>query len=80
MAVSVRADRRARVLPRRITWRDSGVIVCICIIAGFTLAAIFAPLLAPHNPTLVNLSVPDHGSSAQYLLGTDSEGRDLLSR
>lgn len=56
------------------------MIVCICIIAGFTLAAIFAPLLAPHNPTLVNLSVPDHGSSAQYLLGTDSEGRDLLSR
>lgn len=48
--------------------------------------AIFAPVLAPHNPTNENLPValmPPawlHGGSASYLLGTDELGRDELSR
>jgi len=45
-----------------------------------TLLAIFGPLLAPHNPLAAgpneNLA-PFHGSN---LLGTDSIGRDVLSR
>lgn len=51
------------------------------------LAAMFAPLLAPHNPDLVNplrrllppLWSKSHGSMA-YILGTDAVGRDILSR
>ena len=48
--------------------------------------AIFANVLAPHNPITGNL--PDRlkppawveGGSAKYLLGTDTLGRDILSR
>jgi len=53
---------------------------CIFVIAASTLIAIAAPLLAPHDPNLVNLSAVNQGPSAQHLLGTDESGRDLLSR
>ena len=53
---------------------------CIFVIAAFTLIAIAAPLLAPHDPNLVNLSAVNQGPSLQHLLGTDESGRDLLSR
>lgn len=48
--------------------------------------AIFAPLLAPHDPTeqdLVNTLLPpmwQTGGDPSFLLGTDSLGRDILSR
>ncbi|MFN5720913.1 MAG: ABC transporter permease, partial [Bradyrhizobium sp.] len=44
------------------------------------LMAIFAPLLAPRDPLLLTPSLRLKPSSAQYLLGTDAYGRDLLSR
>lgn len=53
---------------------------CVFVIVAFTLIAIAAPLLAPHDPTLVNLSAVNQGPSLQHLLGTDESGRDLLSR
>jgi len=49
-------------------------------------AAIFAPWLAPHDPmeqSLLNQLLPPRwvkGGDAAYLLGTDTLGRDLLSR
>jgi len=52
----------------------------------FALVAIFAPLLAPDSPTAVDFThrlLPPawlHGGSAAHLLGTDSLGRDVLSR
>ena len=57
--------------------------------AIFTLlivAAIFAPWLARHDPTVQNLSMASlppfwlHGAQAGYPLGTDELGRDILSR
>jgi peptide/nickel transport system permease protein len=53
---------------------------CAAVVAIFTLVAIAAPLLAPQNPNLVNLSAIDQASSLGHLLGTDESGRDLLSR
>jgi len=44
------------------------------------LMAIFAPLLAPHDPLLLTPAQRLKPSSAQFLLGTDGYGRDLLSR
>ena len=50
------------------------------------LAAIFAPLLAPHAPNAQDRSsilLPpawQEGSKSTYLLGTDAVGRDILSR
>jgi peptide/nickel transport system permease protein len=56
------------------------------IIAIMVVAAVFAPLIAPHSPT--EQSLPDklkppawqEGGSATHLLGTDLLGRDLFSR
>ena len=59
--------------------------VCLVVIALFVLAAIFAPLLAPHDPDFgytAGLTADGHplGSSATFPLGTDTTGRDVLSR
>ena len=42
--------------------------------------AILAPLLAPHDPQLLAPAQRLKPSSAQFLLGTDAYGRDVLSR
>jgi len=49
------------------------------------LAAVLAPWIAPHDPTVQTLSSTDTapswlGGEGGYLLGTDSLGRDVLSR
>ena len=52
-----------------------GVFVLILI-----LVAVFANVLAPYGYSEVHPADTLQGSSAQYLLGTDHLGRDLLSR
>jgi len=58
----------------------------LIIITLFTLVAIFAPLLSPHDPNenalYDQLKPPiwNIGGSAKNLLGTDDLGRDMLSR
>ena len=54
-------------------------VATICLVL-IILMAIFAPLLAPHDPLLLTPSQRLKPSSAQCLLGTDAYGRDLLSR
>jgi peptide/nickel transport system permease protein len=44
------------------------------------LAAIFAPLLSPHDPVEQNILDKLKSPNAEYLLGTDGYGRDILSR
>ncbi len=57
----------------------------VVLIAGVTLAAVLAPLIAPHDPSvqfddgLTTIGAPVNHSS-KFLLGTDFEGRDILSR
>src|SRR6201992_520889 len=51
--------------------------ICLALIAA---AAIFAPLIAPHDPVLLAPAQRLKPSSAQFLLGTDGYGRDVLSR
>ena len=45
-----------------------------------TLAAIFAPLIAPYEPNTQNLILANGGPSGAHWLGTDDLGRDILSR
>ncbi|MEA3423919.1 MAG: nickel transporter permease [Bacillota bacterium] len=42
--------------------------------------AIFAPLIAPHDPIVGQLSLRHNAPSSEFLFGTDSQGRDVLSR
>jgi peptide/nickel transport system permease protein len=44
------------------------------------LSAIFAPLLAPHDPETANAYDTLRGPSGTYWLGNDSSGHDVLSR
>lgn len=43
-------------------------------------AAVFAPLIAPHDPNANNLRNTLAGPSGEHWLGTDDLGRDVLSR
>ncbi|GAA3668952.1 dipeptide/oligopeptide/nickel ABC transporter permease/ATP-binding protein [Arthrobacter ginkgonis] len=43
-------------------------------------ASVLAPWIAPADPLLQNLMSVKQGPSAEHLLGTDSLGRDVLSR
>jgi len=50
------------------------------LLAGFVIAAILAPLVAPANPAAIDLSHRLAPPSATHWLGTDELGRDILSR
>ena len=72
--VAVRAARKAKEL--KLPW------IPIVILTLLVVCAIFAPLLAPHNPAQLNKrdrEVPPFQNS-RYLLGTDKSGKDILSR
>jgi peptide/nickel transport system permease protein len=62
---------------RRIDWV---MLVCGVFIALIVVIAILAPVLAPHDPNQVDILGSYQGPSATHPLGTDSLGRDLLSR
>jgi peptide/nickel transport system permease protein len=64
---------------RRFT-RNRGAVVGGAIVAMFLFIAITAPLIAPADPLLQNLSIAQQPPSTEHLLGTDELGRDILSR
>jgi peptide/nickel transport system permease protein len=58
-----------------------GVVVFgMIIIILFIIAAIFSPLLAPYDPNKLDMNNALEQPSAAHWLGTDSLGRDTLSR
>ena len=68
--------------------RSKVTIVAAGVTAVYFVAALFAPLIAPHDPfDLVNLDVMDSfippmwelDGDPRFLLGTDDQGRDMLS-
>lgn len=60
---------------RNKTAMAGGFIVLLLIVT-----AVFAPLIAPHNPYDVDLAKQFLAPNSTYLLGTDMFGRDVLSR
>ena len=74
-------------LPRASRARLSDLpLIPIIILGVIALTAIFANLLAPHNPEIGSLTARfrppfwQTGGSMQHILGTDQLGRDVLSR
>ena len=65
-------------------WRpiraQRNAIAGLVIVGIFVLLAVFAPLLALHDPTAQNLEAALQGPSAEHWLGTDSFGQDVYSR
>lgn len=54
--------------------------VGLTIIALLVVCAVLAPWISPYDPTRQRLLDALQGPSAQHLLGTDENGRDVLSR
>ncbi len=65
---------------------NRGAVFGLWVFAAFVVVAIFAPLIAPHDPTqqfrdhLLQPPFWEDGGSLAYALGTDALGRDMLSR
>ena len=64
------------------------VIVAACVVVLILLAALAAPLIAPTNPLdLASFNLGDaelppswaEGGDSRFLLGSDNQGRDMLS-
>ncbi len=55
-------------------------VVGFTLILGFVLLGALGPFFAPHSPTASNLSAQLAGPSLEHPFGTDSLGRDMLSR
>ncbi|MBA2520582.1 MAG: ABC transporter permease [Chloroflexia bacterium] len=61
-------------------YRDSRLLLATAVVVVIVIAAIGAPVLAPRSPEAMNAGNRLEGPSASFVLGTDSFGRDLLSR
>jgi ABC-type dipeptide/oligopeptide/nickel transport system permease subunit len=75
--VAVAAPRRRLSISAH--WRQPLAIVGVVIAVAWVLIAIFAPLIAPHDP-LAQTAAPAQSPSSSYLFGTDALGRDVFSR
>ncbi|AVL96522.1 dipeptide/oligopeptide/nickel ABC transporter permease/ATP-binding protein [Microbacterium paraoxydans] len=73
------AQKRRSSLFRRFL-RHPGGYIPLAIFVLIVLVGVFAPLLAPMDPNLVDLAAAKAPPSPEHLLGGDSTGRDILSR
>jgi peptide/nickel transport system permease protein len=71
--------RRARRLLRLIAgnWPTAAGAIIVILVVG---AAVLAPLIAPYDPVELAIENKLLPPSAEFLLGTDQAGRDILSR
>ena len=78
--------------PWRRAWRKLArnriAMAGLAVVLFFIVVAVFAPWIAPHDPTdLAKLDLLDsrtpplwlEGGDKRFLLGTDNQGRDMLS-
>lgn len=60
--------------------RDRAAAIALAFLLLIAAAALFAPLLTPFDPYETNLRMRLRPPGGEYLLGTDTQGRDLLTR
>src|SRR5665213_2930700 len=68
-----------RLAIRRFTGRPAAVLGLIVVLL-FVLGAAFAPLLAPYDPIATSWTLIRKAPSWAHWMGTDENGRDVLSR
>jgi ABC-type dipeptide/oligopeptide/nickel transport system permease subunit len=76
--VEALAQRRNRSLAKFLANRAA--VAGAIIVGAFVLLAVFAPLIAPFDPSKTNFAALRKPPSEIYWLGTDEIGRDILSR
>ncbi|MCA9996925.1 MAG: ABC transporter permease [Anaerolineales bacterium] len=70
----------------RLLWRDKGGLLGMILFLLMVITAVFAPIIAPHDPLEQNLrdsKLPPawyEGGNWDYPLGTDRLGKDIFSR
>ena len=64
----------------RVLFANPAAIVSAVFLLLVILAAAFAPLLTPYDPTFLDPAVRLQGPSLDHPLGTDDRGRDIFSR
>src|SRR5690625_41827 len=77
-AASTLPRRRSKAVRR--FWRNPRTLFGVIVLALIVLAAVFAPLVATHDPNVQNLRNRLAPPSAEHWLGTDQFGRDTYSR
>ncbi len=65
---------------REFAARHGLTVIALLIVSIFVVFALIPHYLAPHPPNRLDVASRLQGPSAQYWLGTDNLGRDLLSR
>jgi peptide/nickel transport system permease protein len=60
--------------------QDRSALIGLGILLLVTIVAVFAPLIAPYDPTALDPTANLASPSADHWLGTDNLGRDLFSR
>ena len=78
MSTSVTAPMRPSTL--RDLFREPAAAAAAALVALTILAALLAPWIAPYDPYETDLMAIMQPPGGDYLLGTDGQGRDMLSR
>ena len=81
MSLSSAIEMPRMASPARRWWRRYGLAAAgAAIVIAWVLAVIFAPLVTPHDPYLVNVVNRLKPPSSLHWLGTDALGRDVFTR
>jgi peptide/nickel transport system permease protein len=60
--------------------RNKTYLFALALLTVIVLIAVFAPLIAPHDPIVGDMAKSLAPPSPEFWLGTDQQGRDILSR
>jgi peptide/nickel transport system permease protein len=83
---ATRVEAAGQPRPRRLPALGGGSLLGLLIVLAFLLSALLAPVIAPHDPNfqfadgLTAIGAPLPPLTPSYPLGTDTLGRDMLSR
>ena len=78
MAIRTTSSARSKFIRRLL--KEPTTIFGLALLVIFTFLALFAPLLSPLDPIKQNIPASLTPPGADFLLGTDKLGRDILSR
>lgn len=89
LVIDEKEDRNIRVrlwYIWRLLWRDKSGLIGLIVFLTIIFAAVFAPILAPHDPLQQDLLISKQPpawaeeGTVDHILGTDNLGRDMFSR